>query len=534
MSVINKAIAPAIILFLALSFNSNGQDKSIKATDAKNYLENASSPGEAEGIWDMSIVSSLTVSDSLASKSDRNNYGSYIILRTGRTADFRKSYDVYTIDTTDYSIPLEFQGRLTGTSLPGIYNFIYYFADNLSARGIATLSQGRIRFDIVYPDTIVKRIFKENYIPEIGVSVSLLGKKRFPPSIDIIESDGMVMTYLDSSYRRVKDKSLAAYYRKVKLNQAGNPEGLCTIYSMGGTPVWQSALGYYDPDDSNADIPVGRCSTWYPDGKIESARYYNRDGMVTDTLTKWYENGRCKFLACYKDDVSNGVYRTWFEDGSPEVEAVFSDNNLAGNAYTIFNEEGQERRVFYEGFKNNLMGWPETESKDLTIVVDDQEMKISNNSRKATYPCITAPFDPKWNYELECAVAASGCRDELFYGVVFGKTEDDRNYQFFAVNKKGEYVAGQCLDGKTTQFAEPQISAALHKDGTADTLSVKTFGGMVYYSVNGEDVFNTFKKELKGNGLGGYITGKGEFSYGEFSLVVNKFADDADVTDDDE
>lgn len=534
MSVIKKAFTPAIILFMALSFNSNAQDKSIKAADAKNYLENATSPGEAEGIWDMSIVSSLTVSDSLASQSKSNAYGSYIIMRTGRTIDFRKSYDVYTIDTSDYSIPLEYQGRMTGTSLPGIYTFRYYFSDNLYVKGIASLSPGRIRFDIEYPDTIVKRIFKENYIPQIGVSVSLLGKKRFPPSVDIKEKDGMVMTYLDSSYRRVKDKSLAAYYRKVQLNQAGNPEGLCTIYSMSGTPVWQSALSYYEPDDSNADIPVGRCSTWYAGGKRESVRYYNRDGMVTDTLTKWYENGRCKFLACYKDDVSDGVYKTWFEDGSPEVEAVFSDNNLVGNAYTVFNEEGQERLVFYDGFKNNQMGWPVAESKDLTIVVDDQEMKISDNSRKPVYPAIAAPFDPKWNYELECTVTASDCRDELFYGMVFGKTDDDKNFQYFAVNKKGEYVAGQCLDGKMTQFAEPQLSDALHKDGTADTLSVKTFGGMVYYSVNGEDVFNTFKKELKGNGLGGYITGKGEFTYGEFSLVVNKFADDADVTDDDE
>jgi|WetSurMetagenome_2_1015567.scaffolds.fasta_scaffold01186_13 antitoxin component YwqK of YwqJK toxin-antitoxin module len=517
-----------VILMMMISFfqyQAMAQDST--ATSARNYLATSAMLDEAEGIWDMSIVSNLIVSDSLASQSNRSPYGNYLILRAGKRNDFRKSYNVYTIDTSDYNVPLDFQGRLFSTSLPGIYNFRHYLSGGISVASIVNLSPGRMSIEVVYPDTLVKSIFKDDYLPEVGITVTLFGKKRYPGSFDEVSKDGLTISYLDSSYMRVRDKSQATYCRKVKLNPAGIPLDLCTIYNMNGTPVWQSAISYYNPDNAGNDVPYGRCVEWYDNGNRKSVKTYT-DGMLNDTVIKWYSNGRYKYVAFYIDDVLNGVYKTWFEDGSPEVDAVFKDGYVKGNSYTIFNEEGQERQVFFESFSNDQMGWPVCDTKEMSLVIENEKMVVTNRSRKAVYAAIKAPFDPKWNYEAECTVAASDCKEELFYGMVFGKSDDEKNFQYFAVNKKGEYVAGQCINGEISKFAEPKITDALNKDGSADTLSVKTWGGMVYYSVNGSDVFNTFRKDLKGDGLGTYISGKGEFIFSGFSLMVNKFEDDAD------
>jgi hypothetical protein len=533
MKILMKSITAIILLSAVSQVTMKAQTIDITAAEARNYLDTVSVLSEMEGIWSLNLTSYLTVSDTLASQGQSGTNGSYFIIKSGDKANFRKSYNVYTIDTSDFEVPLEYQGSLVSTSLPGIYNFQYYFDENISSGNIATLAAGRLNFDIIYPDTIVKRIFKDDYTSDIGVYVSLSAKKSYPASFDMKSDDGMTLSYLDSTYLRVRDKSQAAYYRKVTLNPVGAPLGLCTVYYMNGNAMWQSGLSYYDPDDANGDVPYGKCITWYENGGKESVKSYV-DGMLNDTVQKWYENGRPSSLIFYKRNVPDGIYKTWFESGSPEVDALFSGGVLIGNAYTVFDEEGQERKVFYETFKNNQLGWPVTETKDYNINIDDEALNINNTGKKPLYPSISAPFDAKWNYELECTMAASDCKDDLFYGVLFGKDTDDGTFQFFAINNKGEYLAGEYINGKMTEYADPKVAESLHTDGTPNTLRVKTWGGMVYYSINEEDVFNTFKKELKGNGLGVYISGKGQFSFDDLSLVVNKYVDDAQGMEEDD
>jgi antitoxin component YwqK of YwqJK toxin-antitoxin module len=518
-----KSTVIVILLSVSLSFTLKAQITEITHDNAIQYLDTAKTLNEIEGIWTVDMTSFVMYMDTLAQRGTQNPFTSYFIVKESNLPDYNQDFEVYRIDTTDATLSLVYQGLMEPTSLSGIYYFYYKFGQNFTSKGVVTLSPGKFKADIIYPDTVIKQIFKENYDSNIGVYISLKGRKTYPASFDIKADDGMTISYLDSNFVRVRDKASAKYYRKVKLSSTGVPMGLCTVYYMNGNPMWEAEMTYYDPDDSNKDMPEGRCRTWYESGKLEADKTY-RDSNLDDTLRTWYENGRPKALTVYSRGTYAGAYKTWFEDGSPEVVAEFKNGVLVGNSYSVFNEEGQERTVFYDNFNNNQMGWPVAETKDLTISFGDEALIVTSESNKPVFPAITAPFDPQWNFELECTASAEDCKDDLFYGIVFGK-KDDRNFQLFAINNKGEYVVGEYADGKMLTYADPKISEFVKKDGSENTLSVRTWGGMVFYSINQEDVYNTFKKELKGTGLGMYITGKGTFSFDNLSMVVNKFVD---------
>jgi antitoxin component YwqK of YwqJK toxin-antitoxin module len=518
-----KSTIITLFISLALSFSLKAQMPDFTHEKAIQYLDTANILSEIEGIWTMDMTSYVMYMDTLASKGTQNPFTSYFIVREGYQPDYNQDYNVYRIDTTDTELSLNYQGLMEPTSLPGIYYFYYRFGNTFTSRGVATLSPGKLNADIVYPDTVVKQIFTSNYDPNLSVYISLKGKKKYPFSLDINTEDGMTVSYLDSNFVRVRNGALAKYYRKVKLSSTGVPQGLCTLYYLNGKPMWEAGMTYYDPDDSNKDIPQGKCRTWYESGKIESEKVYN-DGYLDDTLKTWYENGRPKSLIVYSNGIYNGEYRTWFEDGSPELVAEFNKGNVVGNLYTVYTEEGHEKTIFFDNFTNNKMGWPVTETKNLVININDDALNITSESNKPVFPAISAPFDPQWNFELECKTVAENCRNDLFYGIVFGKKDDD-NFQLFAINTKGEFIVGEYVKGKLSTYTDPKISEFIKTDGSDNVLSVRTWGGMIFYSINTEDVYNTFKKELKGNGLGMYISGKGTFSFTDLSMAVNKFVD---------
>ncbi len=492
---------------------------------AIKYLDTAKVVNEIEGFWDINMTSYVLLNDTLASKGSQNPFTKWFIVKDGYDADFRQDYDFYRIDSDETGEYFEYQGVLEPSSLPGIYYVYYRFAGRLNSKGILTLSPGKLKADIIYPDSIVKQIFVNNYDPALGVTITLDGVKTYPEKFDETDENGMTVSYLDSAYVRVRDKSKAVYIRKVKLNPVGAPLGLCTLYFMNGQPMWEAVMTYYDPDDSKNDIPDGVCRTWYQNGNLDSKRTYI-NGVYNDTSFTWYENGRPKSEIYYTNGTFNGVYNTWFEDGSPEVIGEFLDGNLKGNMYTVFDDQGQERTIFYEGFGTNQLGWPVADSKDVKVSLDEGILTVVSDSKKNLSPSVEAPFDNQWNYEIECSMIGEECGEDIFYGIVFGK-KDDKNFQFFAYNNKGEFVAGEYVNGKMATFADPAVSEAINRDDS-NTLSIRTWGGMIFYTINKEDVYNTFKKDLPGKGIGAYISGKGTFKFDELSVVVNKYIDSSE------
>jgi len=68
---------------------------------------------------------------------------------------------------------------------------------------------------------------------------------------------------------------------------------------------------------------------WYPNGRIESVRAYERGRKVGRHLGYW-SDGKPRFEAAYQGDAYHGEYRTWYPSGQPYERRHFDHGREAG------------------------------------------------------------------------------------------------------------------------------------------------------------------------------------------------------------
>ncbi len=119
---------------------------------------------------------------------------------------------------------------------------------------------------------------------------------------------------------------------------------------------------------SSPDVPyTGEATSYYPSGKPEARKFFEA-GKVDGPWTEWYEDGRKRYEAIWKDGLQegrstrwypggqvktaedhamgtlNGVQREYYENGNKKSERPFVDGVPYGT-WTFWNEEGRKEKV---------------------------------------------------------------------------------------------------------------------------------------------------------------------------------------------
>lgn len=106
----------------------------------------------------------------------------------------------------------------------------------------------------------------------------------------------------------------------VKRQQSGHGDRLTDIlrmrtWSPDGTPI--------------VEFTENRIKEWFPNGKVKSVAELDPDGGgLHGRVAAWYPNGQISGESFYSNDLLNGHYREWDEDGNLITERFYEDGDV--------------------------------------------------------------------------------------------------------------------------------------------------------------------------------------------------------------
>lgn len=97
------------------------------------------------------------------------------------------------------------------------------------------------------------------------------------------------------------------------------------------------ALIHYFAEDDTTNVPVKVVRFYINSEKREE--YYMKNGKRHGACTMWHVNGKKKTECNYFEDVYDGEYTEWFDDGNKNYEGFFDKGNATGK-WRFYNRDG--------------------------------------------------------------------------------------------------------------------------------------------------------------------------------------------------
>lgn len=85
------------------------------------------------------------------------------------------------------------------------------------------------------------------------------------------------------------------------------------------------------------------------------ALYEDLENVANGEFYKWYENGQLKLKCVYVNEELNGEYHEWYENGKLKLKCTFQNNMLVGK-YIEFYSNGNNavNYTYFDGVKNGI------------------------------------------------------------------------------------------------------------------------------------------------------------------------------------
>ena len=81
--------------------------------------------------------------------------------------------------------------------------------------------------------------------------------------------------------------------------------------------------------------------TKFPNGKIKEVYTLNKNGEKEGKFQEYYEDGKIKEEAFFKNGKYSGIRTLFFQNGKPEIEENYTDGGLLNGAYKAYYDNGQ-------------------------------------------------------------------------------------------------------------------------------------------------------------------------------------------------
>ncbi|HLP56297.1 MAG TPA: tetratricopeptide repeat protein [Fluviicola sp.] len=243
----------------------------------------------------------------------------------------------------------------------------------------------------------------------------------------------------------------------VTLDENGKENGLSVFYDQNGTKYHEfyfskgglTKIVYFDPKGTATELSAkkGKQIDYilnYPNGRLNAKglikddvregkwnyfdQYGNpassmtyKNGLVTDTLTRYFSNGQVQSICLYENDVPNGLYLEYNESGILIKEGFYNNGNFDKEWFNYYQDGSIQSESYYvNGSKNGiqkdyavngkLVFWEEW---DLGRIVRNVFLDTNENviHEFGEYNGITEYKDPLNNYVLSSGIYKNGNAD---------------------------------------------------------------------------------------------------------------------------
>lgn len=111
----------------------------------------------------------------------------------------------------------------------------------------------------------------------------------------------------------------------------------------------------YKEDENGSLIKNGKYQTWYDNEKIKATGIYEND--LKDGNWKFFnEEGKLDFESEYSNDLKNGEFIIYYKSGAVKSKSIFINDTLQGKENSFFeNGKLQSEGEYVNGLKNGLV-----------------------------------------------------------------------------------------------------------------------------------------------------------------------------------
>lgn len=94
----------------------------------------------------------------------------------------------------------------------------------------------------------------------------------------------------------------------------------------------------------------------YDSGSVMEEFQVDESGVRNGTYKSYYESGKIREEAIYKDEKYTGKRTLYFENGQPEIEEFYAEPGVLDGVYKLYNESG--KLLIEKNYTENVLsGW---------------------------------------------------------------------------------------------------------------------------------------------------------------------------------
>jgi hypothetical protein len=203
----------------------------------------------------------------------------------------------------------------------------------------------------------------------------------------------------------------------------------------------------------------------------------------------------------YKMGVKESRALLFYYAGHGETETV---------RVSLEREERDPKVIFEEHFNDNSRKWSERDDKKVYLKVENGKY-VFNHKR-----CYGAWLSYKKNalsiikedkyYSLEVTIRKTsgfGDSDRYGYGIIWGVTEDHKNYYELLITSSGYYKYSKIIDGKRKNIIGWEQNSAIRPyENDVNKLRIETKDNRIKFIINDKKADDTVFEQPAGKGFG--------------------------------
>lgn len=161
-------------------------------------------------------------------------------------------------------------------------------------------------------------------------------------SMGYLEGQALTDTmYFNNSWEQ-STKEEARYYRIINMDLSGDFMFHVTDYYLSGQVQMTGTYRSIRPDDREGTF------TWfYANGQKQQECQY-KNNQFHGLFQEWYENGQNKTRQNFNENIPDGPWKTWRQDGTPQLDAQYSKGEKHGFFITHYANGQIARKDLYD------------------------------------------------------------------------------------------------------------------------------------------------------------------------------------------
>lgn len=309
--------------------------------------------------------------------------------------------------------------------------------------------------------------------------------------------------YFTDKWLITQNKKDAEYYRVINLNSENKPVGLVRDYFMNGKLQYEANKIYVDTIDPRNDTTDGFARWYSKKGQLVHEAFYVH-GKKQGEHKYWYDTGVLKSISHFKDDLLDGDYVSYYDNGNYRTKIKYNLGAIEGKKGFYYNRYLTIHDYFYDSFSqpNNTYGWKLPVGDDIkSKIVVDTGLFIQNNSSRDVIALVDIPLNEKRGFDLSIDIKKDSGEPTAGYGIVYDY-KDENNYSYFLIRFDGYFLTGRLLNGIERGNGLWVKTKYLLGNAMTDRIYIYRYGTELHFYINSKKVATGSYVPFTGNNIG--------------------------------